>query len=496
MVAGVVFAVLGTTGGVLSGVLSDAAVQSSPPGTGIEEKFATSASAANFTVLTGGTWVSGNYVFTLPSPVPAAPGVANSNLVVDNTVLSGDWVLTARLSAQPTLPSANSYSLIFGLVDSGNYFYANFSQGATANQDGLYQVANGQATQLSGFPTSQLIAAGRNDDLTVTKSGTTVTVDRNGVSVARATAAGLSASARVGFGSRGSQVNARDLVVTSGSGTSVPTSTTTPTSTPSSTSTTRPTPTTAPTPTSTPSSTSTPTTAPTATTTPTPPPPTPSGGLAGFFAPAFSGSGFCQFSQQNATINGGILTVDFPAGSSAPSAGAPLGGAQLCLPFASGTATDATLSYDVRFPVGFQFVKGGKLPGMYGGIEPFSGGSHNVNGWSMRLMWRANGAAEVYGYISTTSGYGDDWGRGNFSFQADGNWHHLSEHVHLNTPGHSDGYVTLAYDGKQYVDQTGLAVTGTSTPIGGLFFSTFYGGHDATWSPTANMHIDFAHFGP
>jgi hypothetical protein len=189
-----------------------------------------------------------------------------------------------------------------------------------------------------------------------------------------------------------------------------------------------------------------------------------------------------------------VLTVTYAQGSSAPSAGAPYGGAQICVPLAGGAASDATLSYDVRFPVGFQFVKGGKLPGMYGGVEPFSGGSHNPNGWSMRLMWRTNGAAEVYGYISTSTGYGDSWGRGNFSFQADGQWHHLAEHIHLNTPGQSDGYVTLSYDGSTGINQTGLAITTTATPISGLFFSTFYGGHDSTWSPTADMHLDFANF--
>jgi hypothetical protein len=186
--------------------------------------------------------------------------------------------------------------------------------------------------------------------------------------------------------------------------------------------------------------------------------------------------------------------VTYPAGSSAPSAGAPYGGAQICESFASGPQTAATLTYQLRIPAGYQFVKGGKLPGVYGGVEPFSGGSHNANGWSMRLMWRAGGAAEVYGYISTTTGYGDDWGRGNFTFQADGQWHHLTEHIHLNSAGQSDGWVTLAYDGHTSINQTGLAITTTNTPITGLFFSTFYGGHDATWAPSAPMHIDFAGF--
>ena len=210
--------------------------------------------------------------------------------------------------------------------------------------------------------------------------------------------------------------------------------------------------------------------------------------------PDFIGTPFCLFSHEVEQINGNVLTVTYPAGSTAPSAGAPYGGAQICIPFASGPEIDAVLNYYVRFPVGFQWVKGGKLPGLYGGVEPFSGGNHNPNGWSMRLMWRAGGAAEVYGYISTTTGYGDDWGRGNFTFLADGQWHLLTEHVHLNSPGQADGWVSLAYDGVEHIRQTGLAITTTGTPISGLFFSTFYGGHDSTWAPTADMHIDFMDF--
>ncbi|MGH7749202.1 MAG: polysaccharide lyase, partial [Candidatus Dormibacteria bacterium] len=133
-----------------------------------------------------------------------------------------------------------------------------------------------------------------------------------------------------------------------------------------------------------------------------------------FLGSDFSGKSFCKFKHQNVSISGDTLTVSYPAGSSAPSAGKPYGGAQLCRALASGSTSDATLSYDIRFPVGFQFVQGGKLPGVYGGVEPFSGGGHNASGWSMRLMWRPNGAAEVYGYVSTSSGYGDSWGRGNF----------------------------------------------------------------------------------
>lgn len=56
------------------------------------------------------------------------------------------------------------------------------------------------------------------------------------------------------------------------------------------------------------------------------------------------------------------------------------------------------LSYEVAFDPGFQFVKGGKLPGLRGGPDASGceGGSqpNGTNCWSMRLMWRKDGAGE------------------------------------------------------------------------------------------------------
>jgi hypothetical protein len=109
-------------------------------------------------------------------------------------------------------------------------------------------------------------------------------------------------------------------------------------------------------------------------------------------------------------------------------------------------------------------------------------------------MWRTGGAAEIYSYISTTTGYGDEYGKGNFNWRADGQWHTVSETITLNSPGQANGTAALAYDGVTYVNQTGLAITTNATPITGLFFSTFYGGHDTTWSPTSTTHVDFQNF--
>ncbi len=52
------------------------------------------------------------------------------------------------------------------------------------------------------------------------------------------------------------------------------------------------------------------------------------------------------------------------------------------------------------FPTGFNFVKGGKLPGLYGGKASCTGGDPAVDCFSTRLMWRAEGQGELYLYAN------------------------------------------------------------------------------------------------
>lgn len=91
------------------------------------------------------------------------------------------------------------------------------------------------------------------------------------------------------------------------------------------------------------------------------------------------------------------------------------------------------LSYEVAFDEGYEFVLGGKLPGIRGGPDPngCSGGSQ-PNGsdcFSVRIMWRTNGAGEAYSYLLPVDGLCDDdnvicnqddfgisMGRGSFTF--------------------------------------------------------------------------------
>jgi hypothetical protein len=213
-----------------------------------------------------------------------------------------------------------------------------------------------------------------------------------------------------------------------------------------------------------------------------------------YFAPDFVGPATRTFSRQYIADDGYYLETCYPAGSSSPSSGFG-GGAQAELAIATGSTSDVTLTYHISFPVSFDWVKGGKLPGLCGG-KCWTGSNNGPGGWAARFMWRAGGAGEVLLSDATTTGDGSDLGRGNWQFQADGQWHTLSEHVHMNTPGQADGWIDVTYDGNLVAHLTGIEfrAAGDTDAIDGLMFSTFFGGNDKSWAPSASMAIDFAGF--
>jgi hypothetical protein len=91
-----------------------------------------------------------------------------------------------------------------------------------------------------------------------------------------------------------------------------------------------------------------------------------------------------------------VMQIFYPEDSVNPSS-TPLGGSQIYFsPFDFSYATSVTLNYSVFFPDDFNWVKGGKLPGLYGGHQTCSGGDLAELCFSTRMMWRSNGAGELY----------------------------------------------------------------------------------------------------
>ena len=81
-----------------------------------------------------------------------------------------------------------------------------------------------------------------------------------------------------------------------------------------------------------------------------------------------------------------VIKVRYPAGSYKPAA-KPLGGITFYAnPIDMTKANIVTLEYKVFFPSGFNFVKGGKLPGLMGGSLSCSGGNSATDCFSTRFM--------------------------------------------------------------------------------------------------------------
>jgi hypothetical protein len=201
------------------------------------------------------------------------------------------------------------------------------------------------------------------------------------------------------------------------------------------------------------------------------------------------------------TMDGGTaVRVRYPAGSSSQNShrtdGSPEGGAQIYLPLKTGGVSSLWLSYAVRFEKGFDFVRGGKLPGLYGGTMT-SGGNipDGTNGLSTRLMWRTKGAGEVYAYLPSSVTYGTQLGLGNWTFVPD-EWEQVKQYVRLNDVGQKNGQILVYINGKSVLDEQHLVFrTTTSLQIAGIFFSTFFGGSDASWASPRDQYVDFADFG-
>ena len=156
-------------------------------------------------------------------------------------------------------------------------------------------------------------------------------------------------------------------------------------------------------------------------------------------------------------------------------------------------------SYWVRFDEDFDFVLGGKLPGL-GGAVSFADRTHE---WSGRLMWRENGKAEFYTHVPAANQYdpGDRFWWNTEGYQAQfvpGRWHHIEMHYRLNTPGQFDGLMEGWFDGVKAAHYPAFYFRDAPTAsmkIAWVFFSTFFGGSSSdAWNAAKDEHATFDEF--
>jgi hypothetical protein len=203
------------------------------------------------------------------------------------------------------------------------------------------------------------------------------------------------------------------------------------------------------------------------------------------------------------------LQVFYPEGAVGPEEG----GAQFPIVFRNmtrhegdGLYQELYLRYYVKFKDGFDFQRGGKLPGFIGGSDSWSRSGGNqpdgTNGWTLRFMWRQNGRLVVYAYVPP-SGNGkwgsETWGQDiDSGFEAKtGEWICVEQYVNVGDAGKDNGRLKVWIDGKECINITDMRFWNEGNDagkIGGIYFSTFHGGNTKDWGPDNDSYILFDGF--
>lgn len=206
------------------------------------------------------------------------------------------------------------------------------------------------------------------------------------------------------------------------------------------------------------------------------------------------GEGRVEIIEGGMAYEGRSLRVHYPQGGVGPGEG----GAQWRLQL-DGSYDELYLAYRVRFGDGFDFVLGGKLPGLVGGSSP-TGCVDDTEGFSARSMWRTEGNGVQYMYFpEKVNACGDDYdymlGDAPARFMP-GEWHTLEHRLVMNTPGEYDGVLQAWLDGEPVLDESDFLfrlADGTFS-IDTMYFSTFFGGSTPEWGPVQDEVVDFDEF--
>lgn len=192
--------------------------------------------------------------------------------------------------------------------------------------------------------------------------------------------------------------------------------------------------------------------------------------------------------------SGKSLRVLYPKGSVGPGEG----GAQWLVNLPK-SFDELYVSYWVKFGTGFDFVKGGKIPGLGGGQNNTGGTKPDgTDGWSGRMMWRTGGGAVQYLYHpDQPTVYGEDlfYDLGGQRLFAPGQWVQVEHHFVMNTPGQHDGVVEAWWNGTKALERKNIRFRDVSTfAIDVFYFSTFFGGSGVDWAATKDEHTYFDDF--
>lgn len=150
-----------------------------------------------------------------------------------------------------------------------------------------------------------------------------------------------------------------------------------------------------------------------------------------------------------------------------------------------------SLAYNIEINENFEFVKGGKLPGIYGG-KANSGGvkTDGHDGFSVRLIWDHVGLVYPYVYHAEVLKWGDRLG-GGFKLGEKSN---IEISVKLNKINKKDGAIKITVNNHSNIFENIIFRKNESIKIDGIFFSTFFGGNNVSFAAKKNEYILMENF--
>jgi hypothetical protein len=157
------------------------------------------------------------------------------------------------------------------------------------------------------------------------------------------------------------------------------------------------------------------------------------------------------------------------------------------------------VSFWVKFQQGFDFVKGGKLHGLFDGKFVAGQRPNGTNFWGALTMWRPYGKEVQFIYhMNQPTKWGEDLSYNYGGVQRyfkPGVWHRVQYRVKMNTPGKYNGITQAWFDGVMALDRRNIRFRTTYTlRIAKFLFTNFFGGNDSTWASRKDQSIYFDDF--
>lgn len=205
----------------------------------------------------------------------------------------------------------------------------------------------------------------------------------------------------------------------------------------------------------------------------------------------YMGTG-CAFSEVNGSvaINNCDIEVTYPANT--------LYNGGVNTPWNLPSRQDTWMSYCVEFDNDFDFVLGGKMPGLAGGSRPTGGVGPQCSGYSARMMWGGGtGQPEMILYLyhqGQAGTYGDEISTGIIPQQ--GQKYCFTQHINVGTPGNADGTIEIWVNGVQVINMQNIQLlcAGETWQTDWLLFSTFYGGGTSNWESNQTNTATYSDF--